>query len=418
MGPIALFDKSFLQSLSDEEALWFDHFFLANVCPIFFVETQADLAKEESRATPEELVEKIARKFPELWGAPNAYHPNIITANLLGDIVSMHGQVILPSASRGLVDGHTVIGYPESPETQAFLRWTQRQFRDEERETGRFWRTTGFGTDPKVVIEHLRKIGVYDSPSCSTLKDVLAEAKRVVEKLAPEQQLAIALQLFGTPEEPTKKIIERFREAGEPPLETFANYTAYALQLELFYHIAAHKGRMSTKQRMDINYLFYLPFCNIFVSTDWVHRDCAPLFLREDQEFVSGPQLKAALKQLNDIHLALPAAENKSIGEIAPHPQKDGNNLVTEIWNRHWPKWREPKELKNGTDEEIKWVQEHSKEIGQILEGKANEPTAADQDYRAMVHTKTVRTRRGRWWTVPEAYRKKPKSGEETRTVD
>lgn len=30
MGPIVLFDKSFLQALSVDEAVWFDHFFLAN----------------------------------------------------------------------------------------------------------------------------------------------------------------------------------------------------------------------------------------------------------------------------------------------------------------------------------------------------------------------------------------------------
>jgi hypothetical protein len=407
VGPIALFDKSFLQSLNEEEALWFDHFFLANVCPIFYVETQADLAKVVSRSTPEHLVETIAKRFPEQWGAPNAYHPNIITANLLGDAVPLHGQIILPVASRGSIDGDTVLAYPESPESLAFLRWTQRQFRDEEREAGRFWRTSGFGTEPKVVIEHLRSIGVFDNPKCPTWEKTLAEAHRVIEQLKPEQQLALALQLFGTPAEPTKTIIERFRDAKEPPLNTFANYAAWALRLELFYHISAHKGRMTTVQRMDMNYLYYLPFCNLFVSGDWVHIAVAPLFLREDQEFISGPQLKAALTQLNEMYSALPDAENKSIAEIASQPPKEGTNLVTQIWDRQWPTWREPKEQKPGADEEIKWVQEHAEEIGQILDGSKSERATNADGYRAMVHTKTVRTRRGRWWTVPEELRKK-----------
>lgn len=45
MGPIALFDKSFIQSLSTDESVWFDQFFLPVVCPVFYVETLADLAK-------------------------------------------------------------------------------------------------------------------------------------------------------------------------------------------------------------------------------------------------------------------------------------------------------------------------------------------------------------------------------------
>jgi len=47
MGPIVLFDKSFLQSLNIDEAVWFDHFFISNIPPIFFTETLADLKKYE-----------------------------------------------------------------------------------------------------------------------------------------------------------------------------------------------------------------------------------------------------------------------------------------------------------------------------------------------------------------------------------
>jgi hypothetical protein len=57
MGPITLFDKSFLQSLSVDESVWFDHFFLTNVCPLFYVETMADLEKspQKGRAAEDEV---------------------------------------------------------------------------------------------------------------------------------------------------------------------------------------------------------------------------------------------------------------------------------------------------------------------------------------------------------------------------
>ncbi len=65
MGPIALFDKSFIQSLSLDESVWFDHFFLTNVCPVFFIETLADLGKRENGdKNPYREVEIIADKFP------------------------------------------------------------------------------------------------------------------------------------------------------------------------------------------------------------------------------------------------------------------------------------------------------------------------------------------------------------------
>ena len=38
-------DKSFLRPLSIDEAVWFDHFFLTNIAPVFFVERLADIEK-------------------------------------------------------------------------------------------------------------------------------------------------------------------------------------------------------------------------------------------------------------------------------------------------------------------------------------------------------------------------------------
>ena len=70
MGPNTLFDKSFLQSLSADEAVWFDHISLQVVCPIFYVETLADLAKEPGKRSVEDIVADISRKFPEWSGAP------------------------------------------------------------------------------------------------------------------------------------------------------------------------------------------------------------------------------------------------------------------------------------------------------------------------------------------------------------
>jgi hypothetical protein len=82
VGPITLFDKSFIQSLSLDESVWFDHFTISNVCPVFFTETLADLAK---RARPgksqEDEVRIIARKFPDMNSAPSAHHADLALSN-------------------------------------------------------------------------------------------------------------------------------------------------------------------------------------------------------------------------------------------------------------------------------------------------------------------------------------------------
>ena len=74
----ALFDKSFLQSLSVDESVWFDRHFAPVVCPVFYAETLADLAKEPTASGPaEKQVRTIAQKFPEMSGYPSASHLNM-----------------------------------------------------------------------------------------------------------------------------------------------------------------------------------------------------------------------------------------------------------------------------------------------------------------------------------------------------
>ena len=49
-----------------------------------------------------------------------------------------------------------------------------------------------------------------------------------------------------------------------------------------------------------------LPFCKIFVSNDKLHKKTASLFLRDDQDFISGEELKQNLKALNNHFHQLP----------------------------------------------------------------------------------------------------------------
>src|SRR5712692_4313532 len=60
-GPILLFDKSVLQSLSVDEAVWLDTFYFPCITPLFFTETLADLEKEVQKGrSPEDVVGNLA----------------------------------------------------------------------------------------------------------------------------------------------------------------------------------------------------------------------------------------------------------------------------------------------------------------------------------------------------------------------
>ena len=64
-GPFLIFDKSSLESLNLDEAVFLDNFYMSNITPLFFVECLADLEKAiRSKSTPEQLVGSLADRTP------------------------------------------------------------------------------------------------------------------------------------------------------------------------------------------------------------------------------------------------------------------------------------------------------------------------------------------------------------------
>lgn len=80
-------------------------------------------------------------------------------------------------------------------------------------------------------------------------------------------------------------------------------YTFYFLLVNAFLNIGIPE--MKLRQHMslkeddtlsDLQYLYYLPFCNVFVSNDRFHRKVVPEFLTSQQAFVWGFDLKEDVK--------------------------------------------------------------------------------------------------------------------------
>ena len=191
MGPTTLFDKSFLQSLTLNEAVLFDQFFTTAVCPVFFVETLADLEKAVREGlTPEDEVGIIADKVPEMHSAPTVSHQKLAIQNLLGGTVSMDGRMALA----GTVRKHRgLLGVVHEPtaEASAFQRWQRREFLDVERQFARQWRESLNAIDLRTVAEGVRAFGI-NAANCQSL----ADAKRIADELISRRAVPDLIKLL------------------------------------------------------------------------------------------------------------------------------------------------------------------------------------------------------------------------------
>lgn len=408
MGPTTLFDKSFLQSLSPDESLWFDHFFLANICPLFYVETLADLRKPaRGENTPEQEVGFIANKFPEMHGSPNIQHVTACTGELLGHPVPMTGQILLAGGRPVKAGGQSGIVFEQSPEAEAFLRWQKNEFLEIERLYAHGWREAVTNLDLDKMAIQFRKLGI-NGKTCKTLEQAKELAHQIASsKDKPFDKMCLALLFLNIHPQYHREILQRWSVMNYPPLTRYAPYVAYVLTVEIFFQIALAANLISSDRpsnRVDIGYLFYLPFSRVFVSSDKLHGKCAPLFLRQDQQFIWGPELKSGLKKINEYYLGYPEAQKeKGVMSFAGCPPKEGDFLISEIWDRHFPGWRKQKEI-DLTDKNIKHdkLVEHLKRFTQAPTLSQKEVDFDVSNADSLSIKRMVRKKKGSWFQIPK----------------
>src|SRR5207249_3096998 len=122
--------------------------------------------------------------------------------------------------------------------------------------------------------------------------------------------LRIIFSDFAVPMRTQVLAIKRF-QSKRPRLllNDFAPYAAFCLKANLLLGI----GGLLLKEPhphdlRDLEYCYYLPFCNVFASADRLHRKLAPMLLRPDQMFV-GSELVDDLRRLSEIWKGLKLAE-------------------------------------------------------------------------------------------------------------
>jgi hypothetical protein len=408
MGPSALFDKSFLQSLSVDESVWFDHFFYAIICPLFYVETLADLEKavREDR-TPEQEVGIIARKFPDMTGTPCVHHATAAIGELLGHAVPMTGQIPVSGGETKRVGDRTGVIFERSVESEAFSRWQRGKFLELERGTAKRWRDALASIDLQSAAAALRRDGRPVTP-CKSLEEAHEVACSLVDN--PAKPLKLMNVLFSTLDvrgEDQRAILERWSIHGYRRLREYSPYAAHVVTVEVFFHLALSANLISPDRatnRVDISYLHYLPFCDAFISSDSLHRRCAPPFLRADQVFVWGQDLKADLQRLNSHYLELPESiRDGGIPAFARTLPANVAPLVEQIWDSTHPGWRKnmEKPVPPASPDMAEKILEDLKQFEEAptIEGAEH---LGDEPLASLTLKREYHKRKGSWYQVPK----------------
>jgi hypothetical protein len=404
-GPILLFDKSVLQSLSVDESVWLDTFYFPCVTPLFFTETLADLEKEVQKGrSPEDVVGNLAEKTP-IGGAINVHHQTLSANELLGYKFELGHAPVVPGGSPvNTRDGRRAVVYDSPPEAAALSRWQAHDFLEVERQFAKSWRDALSDIDLDALFRQGRDI-IERIGRPRDLAAVKAAAATLLHK--PGSRYVADALGADKPDDLGRAVLDRWRAQGSPPIMEFAPYTGHLLLVDLFFCIGLGAdliGRERPTNKIDIAYLYYLPFCMAFTSRDRLHERTAPLFLDQGQVFIRGDDLKADLAKLDGHYSQLSDEEKlRGVMSFAHYPPVEGDFLVSKLWDKLMrPEWREGPSRQHELESK-----EHDAKIMSEINEIAESPRlsahefGSSQEPEAVLIQRKVPLYRGKWRMLP-----------------
>jgi hypothetical protein len=339
MGPLLIFDKSFLEMLSPEEVFELSIFFTPVGTPVLIREIIADLRKRPKKnRMPEDLVAALAAKMVQGHGVQPAGYRKLALYNLDGLHVPMSGQVPVDTPAPNIKlskDGKGIL-IDSVPEQRMWERWAGQDFSTQDEESAAAWRKGIERINLHAVGRNWKEFTNRHFSSSRNLQELVRQVSNFLDDFTFEIQhlvLSITLNLLRAPI-PTRRFTESLFAAGlMPRMRDWAPYSASVTKLYLVYVVGLARGFIGPRPTtfVDLQYLFYAPFCMVFVSADKFHRDIWPAASGVNS-FVWGPDLKSELgTRIKETNVLLSPGEEKRI--VSPFDLKE--SIIGDMTRRY-----------------------------------------------------------------------------------
>jgi len=346
MGPNLVIDKSLIETISVQEleelSAWFDI-----VCvPPLFHEIIADLRHPSPRRVPDDLVSLLAYKMNRGFATLDSIDALDVayTEFISNQRVPMEGSVPVAGPHvKVSADGEYVL-YDSTVQQRMWTRLASKQFDENDFRIAEEWRQ---GTG-KVDLTALR------TNWKPFVKDVLgnppANINAIVEAIdayVSTPDVSIQQRLFGLVcdmlvVEDAKRIagsLELARQRGTTRLmRDLRPYCLSMLRLVLIYLAAIARGAWGERQtdEIDLQYLFYAPFCFAFSSFDKFHRAfwAAATPATGSGGFMWGPDLRTDLQARRNRRAEMTAEDWKQHRRTyGHHPWPSPNSPIQRVYN-------------------------------------------------------------------------------------
>jgi len=331
MGPTLLLDKSAFQALTGREMHRLSKYFQWNRVDILFWEILSDLSKKSKTSSFRNEVSILADKVPLIDSVQNVNYIELFLANLCGEFVLMDGRpIVAPTSISKLEDGHVGALFDETAFCEMIYRWQKGDFSKQDEVRANLWKGIKHNSKADDCIKFIQANYII-LPWSSSINDLHTEINKLLQNPKIQSVFLNMLLSYEDVDLITKHYIKQRLKQCPYSLLKVAPYAFYCLKVFLLF-LGAYKFDLLTQKKaddqIDLEYLFYLPFCHIFSSNDKFHITLAPSLMKKDQVFLSGENLKKGILEIE----SLPAHEETMNAKCAPIPPMPKESIIREAW--------------------------------------------------------------------------------------
>lgn len=374
-----IIDKSTFQSLSFEELYRLSCYYKHIITPVLTMEILGDLKKEvqEGKTPSSERVKDFANKLFPMETIVNSHYKAILKGELLGTHVSFDGRphvdIKKAVASESGMKGFII---KESEEEKSIYKWREGNFTEADHELSALWRMT---TTQEDLLERLKKSLKSDtSPKFANFEELDKFVSEVLNDPAIQEYLLInLLENYDIDAFTGVQIFGRWNQLGKPLIKEFAPYAFHCLRVDTLFLFGLTSDLIGTRptNRVDLEYLYYLPFGHVFTSNDKVHKKLVPLLLRNNQKFIAGPDLKQDLRNIVEFLNNLEIDERRKYKGVPPIIE---SSFTFQLWKDFFNYPIENNGNREISEAEQEMMKEKMREFEKALEGDNIELESSD----------------------------------------
>lgn len=335
MKPTLLIDKSALQSLSNDEIYFLHKYYYVNIPPILVQEILADLApKAENKMPKEPPEEKVKGLFNKILlgesGINVEYH-DLIISELKGIPVPMIRKTI-----RAADMNEFEVLISETEAEKKVSKYQQGIFSSQDYEIAREWRSSIAKIDVdkirKMSSEFIHRFNNREIKKLETLLYVIHSYLSVEE--SQHKILQLVIEICKISQEEASAIFYRWESHDKPLLSQFCPYSLFCTHALMLWHFGTSKGIFGRDTDiLDLEYVFYLPFTQVFASNDKFHKAIIPFLIKENQIVITGEVLRKDFKAVVDTWSSLDDNEKLKWHKIHGNYPTPDTPLTLKLWN-------------------------------------------------------------------------------------